>query len=103
VGRVSGAAVRFGHSLRISGLVKGLTQDELTRLRVEAIGNDPVLRMGDVGRNYPDHYEIGNLPAGSWTIVARVTGTDRQVRRSVTLFDQDERLDLEFKGLPKQP
>ncbi|MDE2978125.1 MAG: carboxypeptidase-like regulatory domain-containing protein [Acidobacteriota bacterium] len=100
-GRVADATIGFGHSLRIAGRVTGLTQDELTRLRVEVVGDDLALREAEMAADRPDEYEIANLGAGAWSITARVAGSDRRARRSVTLANRDARVDLEFERLPE--
>ena len=77
----------------ISGEIVGLTLDDLSAVRLRAN------QLVGVGRiDHQGHYEISNLAAGEWSVVAEILGTGRRASGR-TVLDPDHleaTLDLHF-------
>lgn len=99
-GHRSGVRVRFGHSLTISGTVRGLREGEAERLRVEAVSEDLDIRSARRSPGFPPGFSINRLESGLWTVIARIGNSGRRAERKVRLTDEDARIELVFEDLP---
>ncbi len=99
-GHTSDLLVRFRHSLRLSGKVRGLSEGELERLRLEAVGPDLTRHDAETIRGYPDQFFFRGLDSGQWTVIARVGNSNRRAEQQITLEERDARIDLAFEPLP---
>ncbi len=88
--------VQLNRGSSIFGLVRGLDPTELQQITVRAIGPNG-MREGFVEAD--GHYQIANLSAGEWTILAQAPD-GRRAQGEATLKSQGDeaRVDLEFKG-----
>ena len=82
----------------VVGHVLGLTFEELAAVQVEARRSGQQSRKGAV--TYDGRYEVADLSAGDWQLLARIPGRGRQAEAWVTIEQGLDRLvrDLEFDG-----
>ncbi|MEE8525356.1 MAG: carboxypeptidase-like regulatory domain-containing protein [Thermoanaerobaculia bacterium] len=95
---VDGLQIVLRAGASVVGHVLGLTFEELAAVQVEARRNGQQGREGSVA--YDGRYEVADLSAGDWQLLARVPGSGRQAEARVTIergIDQLVR-DLEFGG-----
>ncbi len=83
--------------VRLSGRILGLDFEELGRVRVSAVGRSTTR---DAWVDHQGDYEITDLAAGSWLVVASLGGGRRQtqVRVLIEPGERDVRQDLELGG-----
>ena len=88
-GPVSDADIWFRRHSRLTGRVEGLDADEFERLLVEAVNADEFdHRVAEVGGD--GRFEIGDVAAGSWVVVATVGGSERRADRRVLTVGGEE-------------
>lgn len=81
-GPVSDADLRFRRGSRLAGRVDGLGTEEIGRLQVEAVNVDEFdHRLAEVDNN--GRFEVGEVSAGFWLVVATVGGSERRADRRV--------------------
>ena len=99
--RTSKVVVRFGHNLRLSGTVSGLSTSDLALLQVEAVNDQLAVRQGvtSLASAGVADFSIRGLDSGRWTVVATVGNSDRRTERKVTLAEDDEWIELAFERL----
>ncbi len=99
---VSGLVLEFERGATLRGRVLGLAPEDLAKVELVAFS----MGTGGQVRGAADHegtYSVPNLPSGPWTVMARMTETERHVTGQVTVEAgaTEAWLDLEFKeGFP---
>ncbi len=95
-GPLSNADIRLRRGSRLTGRVEGLGADELDRLLVEAVNADEFdHRVAEVGGD--GRFEIGDVTAGLWVVVATVGGSERRADRRVLTGGGDVDVVLRFE------
>lgn len=95
-GSVQGVELRLGEGGAVVGRIHGLELDDLSRVRVVAVGPGSSFQMGRVVHD--GSFRIDSLAPGSWQVIASLLGSGRQAEGSVTLESGalEAWLDLEF-------
>ena len=93
-GPIRDAQVRFLAPLRIEGVVRGLSEADLTRLRVQAGNADFELR--DARIDGAGRFVIDRRGRGLWGVIGTVGAGERHATHQVRLRNEDAWVELEF-------
>ncbi len=92
---IAGIELRLTAGTTVTGMVRGLTVDELGALRIVAGGSGDY-RIGVV--DFDGRYEVAGLAPGDWNVRAEVQGGGRQTMKRFTVGEGHTEIavDLEF-------
>ena len=90
--------IRLPVALRIEGVARGLSAEDLESLEITAHNDEPENRRGIVDTE--GRFTIDGLSSRSWLVVGRVAGAGRRAERRVRIEGAEAYVELEFARLP---
>ena len=98
-GPMSDVEIRVPASLRIEGVVRGLSAKAVSSLQIAARNDELESRSATVDPQ--GRFTIDGLSSRSWLVIGRVVGTGRRAERRVRITGAEAYVELEFEGLPE--
>jgi hypothetical protein len=96
---ISDAVLRFDRQLRIKGTVYGLAEEELRRLKIEAISGGSLRRREGWPKMESGQFVINRIFPDTWVVAGTVGAGERHARSTIHVVDQDVEVDLKFVPL----
>ena len=95
----SDVEIQIPDNLRIEGVVRGLTPEAMSLLRITARNDELEARTTKVDPQ--GRFSIDELPSRDWLVIGMVIGQGQRAERQVRIKGSEAFVDLEFARLPE--